>query len=252
MKVLLLCAGFGTRLGPVARGRPKALLPVAGRPLIEHLVDDLHQTGRLEELLVVTNELFAEQFQNWARGLAASGIRSRILSDGATANENRLGAARDLALAVESFGVRGPLLVAAGDNLFAFPVERLLADFEARPRVLVLATRESDPARLRRTGVAEVDAGGRLIRLHEKPENPPSDLSCPALYIFTAEALDLLPRFLDEAPDTDAPGHFIAWLAQRHEVFTHQMDGERLDVGDPDGYRAATAWLQARRPGARA
>lgn len=252
MKVLLLCAGFGTRLGSVARGRPKALLPVAGKPLIEHLVDDLRQTGQLEELLVVTNELFAEQFRIWARGLITAGIRSRILSDGATTNENRLGAARDLALAVESFGIEGPLLVAAGDNLFAFPVEEFLADFEARPRVLVLAAREADPARLRRTGVAEVDDDGRLIRLHEKPEDPPSNLSCPALYLFTAGALELLPQFLDEAPDTDAPGHFIAWLAERHDVFTHPMKGERLDVGDPDGYRAATAWLQARRPGARA
>lgn len=247
MNVLLLCAGFGTRLGAIARGRPKALLPIAGKPLVQHLVDDLVATGRVDEFHLVTNDRFAESFETWAASLRERGLRVAVSNDGATENDNRLGAVRDLALAVDRHGLVGPLLVAAGDNLFDFPLSDLLDDYAANPRTLVVTKHESDLGRLRRTGVAELGPEGRLLRLHEKPENPPSSFSCPALYVLASEALALLPRFLEEAPDTDAPGHFIAWLARRHPVFTHAMRGERLDIGDPEGYRAAEAWLRARR-----
>ncbi len=247
MKLLLLCAGFGTRLGAVAQGRPKALLPIAGKPLVEHLVDGLVDTGDIDGIHVVTNALFAGQFEAWAETLRRRGLSVETLNDGATENENRLGAVRDLALCVERHALEGPLLVAAGDNLFDFPLRDLLTDYNERPRTLVVVKREPDREKLRRTGVAELGADGRLVRLHEKPASPPSTYSCPALYLFGPAALSLLPEFLTQASDTDAPGHFIAWLAEHHEVFTHRMNGDRLDIGDPEGYRAAEAWLLSRR-----
>lgn len=247
MKVLLLCAGFGTRLGAVAQGRPKALLPIADKPLVGHLVDGLVETGQVESIHVVTNAHFADQFENWAEELRRRGLSVRVLDDGATTNENRLGAVRDLALTVDQHALAGPLLVAAGDNLFDFPLAELLDDYAGRPRTLVVTKHEPDIEKLRRTGVAEIGEDGRLLRLHEKPDDPPSRYSCPALYIFESAALALLPSFLAEAPDTDAPGNFISWLADRHPVYTHQMKGDRLDIGDPAGYRAAEAWLRARR-----
>lgn len=247
MKVLLLCAGFGTRLGAVAKGRPKALLPILDKPLVEHLVDGLVETGRVDEIHVVTNARFARQFEAWAETLRTRDLVVRVLNDGATTNENRLGAVRDLALTVERHGLGGPLVVAAGDNLFDFRLGDFFDDYERKPRTLVLAKHEADFAKLQRTGVAEIGDEGRLVRLHEKPEVPPSSYSCPALYLFEPTALALLPRFLAEAPDTDAPGNFISWLAQNHPVFTHQMKGDRLDIGDPEGYRAAEEWLRARR-----
>ncbi len=247
MKVLLLCAGFGTRLGAVAQGRPKALLPIADKPLVEHLVDDLLETSQVDGVHVVTNERFAAQFEEWAEKLRERSVPVDVLNDGATENDNRLGAVRDLALTVERRCLEGPLLVAAGDNLFDFPLGELLDDYAGNPRTLAVVKHEPDIEKLRRTGVAELGPDGRLVRLHEKPSDPPSSYSCPALYVFEPDALGLLPRFLAEAPDTDAPGHFISWLAEHHPVFTHQMNGERLDIGDPEGYRAAEAWLLSRR-----
>ena len=248
MNILLLCAGFGTRLGPVAKGRPKALLPIAKKPLVEHLVDQLASTGRIDDIHVVTNARFADQFEEWATKLRNRGLSVVVSNDGATENENRLGAVGDLAFATHRNALRGPLLVAAGDNLFDFPLGDFLGDHEANPRTLVVMKPESDPAALRRTGVPEVGPGGRLLRLHEKPTIPPSQYSCPALYIFEPHALTLLDTFLAEAPNTDAPGHFISWLAERDAVFTHEMKGDRLDIGDPEGYRAAEAWLLSRKP----
>ena len=105
---------------------------------------------------------------------------------------------------------------------------------------------EPDPARLSRSGVAEVASDGRLLRLWEKPERPPSELCCPPLYLLDAEALDQIDACVAARPEIDAPGHLIAWLAERVLVRTHRMRGNRLDVGDAASYRAADTWLRER------
>jgi glucose-1-phosphate thymidylyltransferase len=111
---------------------------------------------------------------------------------------------------------------------------------------LILAYHERDPDKLQRTGVAETDADGRLVRFWEKPDEPPADLACPAFYMLEAASLDLLKTYVTETPDTDAIGPFIGWLAARRPVYTHIMKGRRLDIGNIDNYRSAESWLRGR------
>ncbi len=254
MRAILLCAGFGTRLHPLTRDLAKPLLPVAGKPIVEYLVEQLAATGQIDDLLLVSNARFAAQFAAWRDRVAPRwpGLRIEILDDGSTADENRLGAVRDLALALRERAASGPALVSAGDNLFDYDLSRILDDYAANPRNLVLAYREPDRRRLRRTGVAQLGADGRIVRLWEKPAEPPSDWACPALYVLEPEALAMIPRFLDEQPDADAPGAWIGWLVEQQPVFAHEMRGRRLDIGDPESYRAAAVWIAQAGPGLRA
>jgi glucose-1-phosphate thymidylyltransferase len=246
MKAVLLCAGFATRMYPLTRDFPKPLLEVAGRPIVEDLVDQLAATGRVGSFRLVSNGRFAGRFRAWRDDL----IRRRpdlgidVVDDGALDDDTRLGAVRDLALALEGPAPEAPVLVAAGDNLFRFSLAAFLDDHAARPRNLILVERETDPARLRRSGVAELGPAGRVLRFVEKPADPPSTFCCPPLYVYQPEALARLPEFLAEQPDADAPGSFVAWLASREPVFAHPMRGRRLDVGDLDSYRRAEAWLR--------
>ena len=245
MDGILLCAGFGTRLHPLTRDVAKPLLPVAGKPIVEHLVEQLAATQRIDHLLLVSNARFAPQFEKWRDAVAGRwpGLRIEILDDGAVANEHRLGAVRDLAWALRERDVPGPALVSVGDNLFDYDLSRLVDDHAEHPRNLVLTYREADRRRLQRTGVAELADDGRIVRFWEKPADPPSDWACPALYVLEPEALASIPRFLEEHPDADAPGAWISWLAERQPVFAHAMRGRRLDVGDLESYRAAEAWI---------
>ena len=112
MKAILLCAGFGTRMYPLTKDRAKPLLPVAGKPIVGYLVDQLESIGSFDEILVVCNKRFHTQFVEWGDG------RVTILNDGATTDETRLGAVGDLACALKHRGVHEPSLVVAGDNLF--------------------------------------------------------------------------------------------------------------------------------------
>lgn len=252
MRVILLCAGFATRLHPLTVDRPKPLLPVRGRPLVDDLIDQLLATGRVDRLVVVTNARFAGHFEAWreARVRSTPELTLDLVNDGALDNESRLGAVRDLALALEVHPADGPTLVAAGDNLFRFDLPAFLDDRAALPRNLILAYREADPARLRRSGVAVLGPEGRVERFVEKPAEPPADRACPPLYCLEPSALARLPEFLRAAPDADPPGGFLAWLVPREPVFAHEMRGSRFDVGSVEAYRAAEAWLDARDAGA--
>jgi len=172
MMAVLLCAGFGTRLYPITRDFPKPLLEVRGRPLVEDLVEQLLATGRVAPLVVVSNARFAERFRTWRDALAARhpGVEIEVIDDGAPDDAQRLGAVRDLALALEGRQLSEAVIVAAGDNLFRFPVGEFLDDHAARPRNLILVHRETDLERLRRTGVSELGVDGRVLRFVEKPD----------------------------------------------------------------------------------
>lgn len=247
MRAILLCAGFATRLRPLTDDRPKPLLPVHGRPLVDDLVDQFLATGCIDQLVVVTNARFAGHFEAWrnARARSSPGLTPELVNDGALDNESRLGAVRDLALALEACPGDGPTLVAAGDNLFRFDLSAFLDDRAARPRNLILAYRETEPARLRRSGVAVLGSEGRVERFVEKPTEPPGDWACPPLYCFEPQALARLSEFLGSAPDADPPGAFLAWLVEREPVFAHEMRGSRFDVGTVEAYQASEAWLAA-------
>src|SRR5712691_10273519 len=117
MKLIVLAAGYATRLYPLTLDRPKALLTVGGKPMLEHLLERLDDVPGLDEIHVVTNSKFADAFRDWAEGYGAAGVR--ILDDGTGDEETKLGAIGDLDLAIRSAQIDDDLLVLAGDNLFS-------------------------------------------------------------------------------------------------------------------------------------
>src|SRR5687767_523530 len=121
MKVLILAAGYATRLYPLTLTRPKPLLPVAGKPMIEYVLDNLATIKGLSRIYVVTNAKFAEQFQAWADNYRATKAKLdfTIVNDGSTDDTNKLGAIGDLNLVVTKEKVDDDLIVVAGDNLFS-------------------------------------------------------------------------------------------------------------------------------------
>ncbi len=125
MKVIILAAGYATRLYPLTLTRPKPLLPVAGKPMIEYVLDNLAPIGGLDRIYVVTNAKFAGQFQQWADAYHAGHpkLDFTIANDGSTDDTNKLGAIGDLHFVLTRERIDDDLIVVAGDNLFSQTLE---------------------------------------------------------------------------------------------------------------------------------
>src|SRR6266576_5557199 len=121
MKVVILAAGYATRLYPLTLTQPKPLLPVAGKPMIEYVLDNLAPIGQLERIYVVTNAKFANHFQQWSDTYRATKAQLdfTIVNDGSTDDSNKLGAIGDLHLVLTREQVQDDIIVVAGDNLFS-------------------------------------------------------------------------------------------------------------------------------------
>src|SRR3989344_5500969 len=95
MKAVILCGGYATRLYPLTLDKPKALLPIKGRPILDHIVGNIPTS--IEDITVVSNGRFYNDFLNWSRNYAE---RVHVINDGSNGNETRLGGIGDLELAI--------------------------------------------------------------------------------------------------------------------------------------------------------
>lgn len=241
MKALILAAGYATRLGPLTDSIPKQLLPIGGRPMVDWILDRIAETSA-DELHLVTNARFAEEFEQWAADKDV-----RIHNDGTKSNEDRLGAIGDIDFVRNSARLDDDLLVIAGDNLFDYS----LADYEAYWRqkggscIAVLDV--GDPELAKKYGIVDVDENDRVIGFVEKPENPPTTLCATATYFYDRDHVRLVSKYLEEGNPPDQPGNFVAWLHTRAQVYAYRFQGEWFDIGDREQLREADNRMRRRR-----
>jgi glucose-1-phosphate thymidylyltransferase len=250
MIAILLCAGFAVRMYPLTKDFPKPLLSIADRPVMDYLMDQLLDLKDLHAIHVITNARFHSHFdswrQTWLPGLAAQGITLEIHNDGATANENRLGACADLQFGLRQIAGSSKMLVSAGDNIFRFAIAPLWQEFLKSTDHYIIALPETDQSKLLRTGVLDLGTDDRVWRLHEKPQDPPSTWCCPPLYFLQPSARLRLDEFMQLSHHRDAPGHFIDYLCQKEAVFAFKVNvGGRLDIGNMDSYRRADELMRS-------
>src|SRR5271155_3745917 len=117
MKVIILAAGYATRLYPLTLTQPKPLLSVAGKPMVEHVLDNLAPIGGIDRVYVVTNAKFANHFQKWSDHYRAtkSKLKFTIVNDGSTDDTNKLGAIGDIHHVLTREKIDDDLIVVAGD-----------------------------------------------------------------------------------------------------------------------------------------
>jgi glucose-1-phosphate thymidylyltransferase len=121
MKVIILAAGYATRLYPLTLTQPKPLLPVAGQPMIDYVLDNLAPIGGIDRIYVVTNAKFAGHFEQWSADYRAhkAKLNFTIVNDRSTDDTNKLGAIGDIHFVLTSQNVADDIIVVAGDNLFS-------------------------------------------------------------------------------------------------------------------------------------
>ncbi|KAJ8247173.1 hypothetical protein GJAV_G00259600 [Gymnothorax javanicus] len=254
MKAVILAAGYGTRFQRDVEndssgkfkhlmGIPKPLLPVGNGALISHWVNAFNRSGCVDDIFVVTNKLYHEMFEEWARPFP----NVRVLSDGTQSNEDRLGAVACLQLVVTHFKIEDHIIVVGGDTLFMedFSLSRFTEFFHQMAKcddTNVVLSYQCKDEETSKYGILEVNEDLRVCSMKEKPQ--PSETNsrraCPCFYLFSKKSIPLLGTFLEEKKgrpieDRDAPGNFVSWLIPRKPVYVHEVSG-RFDVGNLSSY----------------
>ena len=250
MKAVILAAGFGTRLYPLTRNIPKALLKLGEKTLLDHLIMKLDRFPVLDEIIVVSNKRFYEDFMHWKK-ISRYQTKISVIHDGVTDPEKRFGAVRDLELALKPFrGTPESFLVFCGDNYFDFPIGYFLLPCLGHSRYTFLGlydVRKKDLAS--QYGVVAMDETGRITRFEEKPAAPAATTVSVGVYHLSPDARLRLHEYLNvEKKNPDRIGDFFAWLTGKEPVYGVVFEGAWFDIGSKDAYLEAMSHVQEYSP----
>jgi glucose-1-phosphate thymidylyltransferase len=241
VKAVILAAGYATRLYPLTLERPKHLLEVGGRPILEWLLDRL-PLEQFDAIYVVTNAKFAPRFREWADAYPAEVV---VIDDGSSTEDERLGAIGDLELVTSSEGLDDDLVVAAGDSLFSHRLDGFVQFARERGAAAIALYDVGDLEAVKGLSCVTVDANARVTSFEEKPEQPTSSLAGIALYFYPRAVLPLVSEYLAQGNNPDQPGHLLAWLYRRTPVYAWRVPGRWFDIGTPETLAEADALFES-------
>ncbi|MBM3856482.1 MAG: nucleotidyltransferase family protein [Verrucomicrobia bacterium] len=236
MNILILAAGYATRLYPLTENQPKPLLEVAGKPMLEWVIDNLAPIPDIDRVFLVTNNKFAETFKTWAAGYQKKQpkLHFTIVNDGSTSDNDKLGAIGDMHYVLKKENIFGQdLLVVAGDNLFSQPVAEFASAAKAHPATLALYD-VGDLEAIKKYNNVTTNERGIISHFEEKPTQPTSTLTGIALYYYRSDMLPLIETYINEGNNPDQPGRLIQWLYPRLEVGTWKVPGTWFDIGSKE------------------
>jgi glucose-1-phosphate thymidylyltransferase len=236
MHAIILAAGYATRLYPLTLNRAKPLLEVAGKPMIEWVLDNLANIPGVGTIYVVTNDKFASDFQAWADHyqLRQSQLTFKIINDGSKGDTDRLGAIGDINLVITRENLsKSDLLIVAGDNLFSESLAGFV-EYARKTEATVAVYDVGDLEKIKKYSNVTIDSDGVITRFEEKPEKPQSTLAAIALYYYSRQIIPLVTTYLAAGNNPDQPGRFVQWLYTRKPVKTFQIKGKWLDIGSKE------------------
>lgn len=236
MKCIILAAGYATRLYPLTENFPKPLLKVGDKAILDWLIDDIEPM--IDEFIVVSNHKFAQIFEDWAKDRSGN---ITIIDDGTVSNDTRLGAVKDIQLAVNKADIEDDCLVMAGDNLLDFSLIKFVEFAKDKDTACVMCHPEDRLEALRKTAVITMDGDHKITSYEEKPVDPKGNHAVPPFYFYKAEDLQLIQSALDAGCGYDAPGSFAAWLSTKKTMHAFVMPGKRYDIGDVASYENVKA-----------
>ncbi|KAG8432788.1 hypothetical protein GDO86_017144 [Hymenochirus boettgeri] len=251
MKVVILAAGYGTRLLQDIQnqdkfkhliGIPKPLLPIGGVPLISYWVEAIEAIISVSDIAIITNNCYFNKFKEWAHKYSSI----TILNDGTSCNESGQ-------IGIEKLSSNN--LSLPKDTLFFedFHLDEAIAKFETIANMdchanLVLSYPCKDEE-TNKYGILETNEKQQVTAFKEKPsaKDTVSRQACPCFYVLSKFTLPLVQEFLEEKKNAqieekDAPGHLLSWIVNRRPVYVHPISG-RFDIGNLDSYVLSNSYF---------
>lgn len=222
MKVVILAAGYATRLYPRTLNTPKCLLEYNNKKILDYILDDLNHPS-VDEIIIVTNHKFYDQLMNYKN---KRNQNIRIINDKSMNNSSRLGCVKDLLLAIKD--ITDDVLIMASDNILEFSINYFIDFFYVDNISSIMYYKEADLDKLKVTGQAVIE-DDKLLDFKEKSNIIISNNACPPFYIINKSDLEFIKNI-----DVyyESLGSLIEYLLDKIEIKCFKMIGRRIDIGN--------------------
>jgi len=239
MQVIIPAAGYATRLYPLTLDKPKALLEVKGKPVLEHIIKRIEALPDAKNIFIVSNARFFPVFAQWLGGFKSK-IPVKLLNDNTTSNEDRLGQIGDIQLAIEKFDVKDNLLIIAGDNLFNFSLVPVYDFFKKKKAIVNALFDIKSKEAASKLGVMAIDEKtGLVVSFEEKPAEPKSTTVSLGIYFFPKAQVSEIKKFLAAGGKPDKIGYLMAELAAQKKLFGMAFREKWFDIGTMEALEQA-------------
>lgn len=229
MKSLVLTAGSGSRLHPLTRLLPKALLDVKGKPVLEHIVSNLDSSNYVEEIYIMYSHAFEYQFREFDKYFKHN-KKIELISDKHRIVNEMPGSVGAISYAVNHKSISDDLLVVGGDNLFDFEMDELVHFHYLNGKKTSIAVYDmGDKNKVaNKFGCVTLDKHNKIIKFEEKPSKPESTLISTLCYVISKHDLHHLNNkdILKENA-----GELIKHLVNNGGVYGYEFKGKFFDIG---------------------
>ena len=244
LDIIILAAGFGTRLYPLTSNLPKALLEVGHKPILDRIMSRLILIDNKYKIFLVTNSKFYSHFETWAAAFKHSHHFDGdilVLDDGKNSNEERLGPIGDINFVLEKLNIVNDLMIVASDNIVDFDLNDVTSLRQHRDSSVLVAYDFHDKEAVKQKfGVVQLDSDNRLLSFEEKPPNPESSIAATGIYLIRSEDVQHI-RGLHTRPYTGELnlGNLMIELLARSVVVHCHLAPKWFDIGSLDDLKKA-------------
>lgn len=243
MDAIILAGGFAKRMWPLTKNKPKQLLNLAGKPMLDYVINSLNNLG-FDRIIVSVNSFFAPQFQEYLdSNVMVKNIE--LFVEDSDSEDQKLGALGALNLLFKNKNLRGPVFIAGGDNLSDFDLTKMVTVYN-KFKADVIGLYDVENIELAKLyGIADLE-DNMIVDFVEKPISPPSTLAATAYWLLSESGIANFFTYINEGGDRDAMGNFLAWNVKRNSVYSVSFKGNWYDIGSLDSYSEAQKWLERR------
>lgn len=235
MIAIILAGGYAKRLRPLTENKAKPLLPIAGKPIIEHIIDKLIELKEVRKIIISTNIKFKPHFEEWLKNTGYRNVE--IIADNSRCEEEKPGAVK--ALTNITSKINDDCIVIAGDNLFTSNLKNLVNLFKEEKYPIIALYDVENLNLAKKYAVVELDSQGRIIEFKEKPLNPKTTLIATCIYLLPNQTLPKLEEYVKKKIGNDEPGRLIEWLHKQEPIHGYPIQGYWYDIGSLEQYEKA-------------
>ncbi len=236
MDVLILAAGFATRLYPLTVNTPKALIKIKEKPVIEYIVESLNSL-EINKIYILTNNKFHIKFSEWQERYANK-EKISIITNGVNCEKEKKGAVVDLKQLLTFSD--SEVFVLASDNIFSFNLKRMVKILKEKKKSSVALKEIADIEMIKKYSSVILE-NGKIKDFEEKSQNPKSNLCATACYLLTKEDIEKIKEHQFE--EKDNLGEIIRFLHKASDVYGVIFNDFWIDIGSKEELETAEEFI---------